>query len=451
MAERRYPPNRLLAWERLQRGWSYEELAHRVRAEMARCGESDTGLTANTVRRWETGNRWPEPRFRKHLVVIFGMTASGLGLLTPDELAIRPAGHVVTEIRRLMSMAEEEIHGAGLDRVAFLRGLVGLGSLPLVGHLTGGDEYERIEAPTGHGRPADAGSARAYARIIAGQRELYWSSPAADLFGSAYANAQLGIRLLRATSGQQSRTILSAALAEAALLAGRLAFFDLRQPVVAQRCYDAALGATREAGDHALAAAVTGHMAFIPAFAHDTRRGLELVEVAQQHCWYGVSPLLRSWLHCVAAETIAHSSDPARRRRHTDLAEDAAPTTDPAPEWFDFYDASRLSGFAGYCALTTGDTHTAAAKLENALTGLAPTASKQRSVLLADLATAHLDDPAHAGTLMDQALDALAGDWYATGQQRISGVIGKFPVSAQRDRLRERCQALAPAALPGGW
>ena len=79
MAERRYPPNRLLAWERLQRGWSYEELAHRVRAEMARCGESDTGLTANTVRRWETGNRWPEPRFRKHLVVIFGMTASGLG------------------------------------------------------------------------------------------------------------------------------------------------------------------------------------------------------------------------------------------------------------------------------------------------------------------------------------------------------------------------------------
>ena len=66
MADRRYPPNRLLAWERLQRGWSYEELAERVRAEMDRCGETDTGLTANTVRRWETGDRWPEPRFRKH-------------------------------------------------------------------------------------------------------------------------------------------------------------------------------------------------------------------------------------------------------------------------------------------------------------------------------------------------------------------------------------------------
>jgi transcriptional regulator with XRE-family HTH domain len=59
MAERRYPPNRLLAWERLQHGWSYEELAARVRSEMSRCGETDTGLTANTVRRWETGTDGP--------------------------------------------------------------------------------------------------------------------------------------------------------------------------------------------------------------------------------------------------------------------------------------------------------------------------------------------------------------------------------------------------------
>ena len=34
MGERRHPPNRLLAWERLQRGWSYEEITERIRAEM---------------------------------------------------------------------------------------------------------------------------------------------------------------------------------------------------------------------------------------------------------------------------------------------------------------------------------------------------------------------------------------------------------------------------------
>ncbi len=446
MTERRYPPNRLLAWERLQRGWSYEELADRVRAEMVGCGEGDTGLTANTVRRWETGDRWPEPRFRKHLVVIFGMTASDLGLLTADELAARPQIDAVTEIRRLMSMAEEPIHGTGLDRASFLRGLLGLGSLPLVARLVGGEDYERIANETRQARPADEGSAHAYARIIASQRELYWTSPAADLFESAYANAQLGIRLLRMASAQHPRAILSAALGEAALLAGRLAFFDLRQPAVAQRCYDTALDATREAGDHALAAAVTGHMAFIPAFAHDTAHGLELVEAAQQHCWYGVSPLLRSWLHCVAAETIALSSEPAGYRRRAELAEITAPITRPAPQWFDFYDASRLDGFAGYCALTAGDTGDAAAKLAAALTGLAPTASKQRSVLLADLATAHLDDQDHAATLTGQALDALASDWYATGHQRIRSVIGKLTAGTERDHLRERCQALAPAS-----
>jgi len=137
-------------------------------------------------------------------------------------------------------------------------------------------------------------------------------------------------------------------------------------------------------------------------------------------------------------------------RPHRPRARSAGPG-DAAPAWFDFYDTSRLNGFAGYCALTAGDTATATAKLQDALTGLAATASKQRSVLLADLATAHLDDPDHAATLTDQALDALSSDWYATGLQRISSVIGKFPAGSERDHLRGRCQVLAAAALPGAW
>ena len=34
MTGRRYPANRRLAWERLQRGWSYEEVAERIRTGM---------------------------------------------------------------------------------------------------------------------------------------------------------------------------------------------------------------------------------------------------------------------------------------------------------------------------------------------------------------------------------------------------------------------------------
>ena len=231
------------------------------------------------------------------------------------------------------------------------------------------------------------------------------------------------------------------------MLAGRLAFFDLREPAVAQRCYDSALTATRDAGDHAMAAAVLGHMAFIPAFANDTTQALELVDAAHQHCWHGVSPLVRSWLHCVASETIGRSTDPAGYQRRIELAEDSLTDDgDTAPEWFDFYDGSRLAGFAGYCALAAGDSEAAAARLQHALDRLAPNAGKQRTVLLADLATSHLDDTDHSAALLHEALDVVERDWYATGYQRVGEVSRRLPDGVLKTEIRDRHRSLSPAA-----
>jgi transcriptional regulator with XRE-family HTH domain len=432
----KYPPNRLLSWERLQRGWSYEELAERIRAQMRREGDVDTGLTANTVRRWENGDRWPEPRFRKHLVVLFRKPASELGLLTADELRMRPASDLVAEIRRLFAMADGEMRAGGLDRATFLRGLVGAGALPLFVRVMGDQAYVQAAAST------VSSTVDAYARIVVGQRDLYWTSPARDLFESAYTHAHLGIRLLRSVSDDQTRTRFASGVAESAMLAGRLAFFDLRRPAVAQRCYDAALVATRDAGDHALAAAVLGHMAFVPAFTGESARALELIDAAHQHCWHGVSPIVRSWLHCVAAEAIGRSADPAGYRHRVGLAEESVSTDEPVPAWFDFYDASRLDGFAGYCALAAGDEGTAAGRLQDAVDRLAPGAVKQRPVLLADLATAYRSEPAHAADLLDGALDVLSLNWYATGHERIGDVIATLPTSTDKARLSDRHLAL---------
>lgn len=448
MAKRRHPPNRHLAWARLQRGWSYEELADQVRRSMIASGDGDSGLTANTVRRWETGERWPEPRFRKHLVTLFGQAASELGLLTPDELAMRPTSDVISEIGRLLSMTEDELRAQGIDRAAFLRGFLGVGALPLMGRLTGDHDEERIWLAGARGTRADGGTAGAYTRIVASQRDLYWGTPARSLFESAYAHARIGSRLLESASGDHARRMLACGLAETAMLAGRLAFFDLRQPSIAQHCYTIALNATRESGDHAFAAVVLGHMAFIPGFARETSRALELVDAAGQHCWYGVGPLIRSWLHCVAAEIVGRSAQPADYRRRIDLAEEAADSPEPAPDWFDFYDASRLDGFAGYSALAAGDITVAEQRLTRALASLAPAATKQRTVLMADLAMAHLGDAAQAAALVEQALDLLRVDWYATGYERVGMVASQLPVGADRDRVRDRYRALAPAE---GW
>jgi transcriptional regulator with XRE-family HTH domain len=443
MTGRRYPPNRRLAWERLQRGWSYEEVAERIRTEMSRAGEADSGLNANTVRRWETGERWPDPRYRKHLVTILGMPAADLGLLTPDEMAMRPQAETLHEFRRLWDMLTGDENGTGWDRASVLRALFGASMLPLVAPLLSLDP----QAAHADGKPIDPNS---YSQIVRCQRELYWTSPARPLYEAAYAHTQLGIGLLRAAGGN-TRSTLATALAESALLTARLAFFDLSQPAIAERCYDVALAATREAGDHALAAAVLGHMAFIPAFSNDPTAARPLISAALQHTWHGVSPMVRSWLHCVTSEVEARAGAGAASRHHIDLATSAIDTNTTPPEWLDFYNAGRLHSFAGYAALATGDHTEAADQLTQALAGLSGHGTKQRSVVLADLATAHRTDGDHAADYLNQAIDALHTDWYGTGLDRVRAVRPVLGDSRQGAQLDERIAALTTsrAALPG--
>lgn len=445
MADRRYPPNRLLAWERLQRGWSYEEVADRIRREMDRVHEPYTGLSANTVRRWEIGERWPEPRYRKHLVTLFGKPASELGLLTQEELSQRPQAESYDEFRRLWDVLKGGESHDGWDRATVLRAMLGVGVLPLVSpSLT----LDPGEAEAGH----PAGDPRAYAQIVRCQRDLYWSSPAGPLFEAAYAHTRLGIGLVRGAA-RANRIGVASALAEAALLTARLAFFDLRQRAVADRCFDVALAATREAGDHALAAAVLGHMAFVPGFGHESEQARTLVAAALQHSWHGVSPVMRSWLHCVASEIEARARAGAASRHHIDLAEAALATNEPKPEWLDFYDADRLHSFAGYAALAAGDHAGAVERLERSLAMIGPRGAKQRSVILADLATAHGTDTDRAAHYLDQALDALHTEWYGTGLDRILAVRPILGDSNQGQQIDERIALLAAetrAALPGG-
>lgn len=318
-ASHRHPPNRRLAWERLQRGWSYEEVCERIRAAMRSCGEKDTGLTANTVRRWETGDRWPDPRYRKHLVTIFGMSASELGLLTPDEMAMRPLTDVVDEIGRLLSM----ITADGIDRSTFLRNLFGAGVLaPLLGE--GGERLPA--AAVERGRGVDAESAEAFARVVDGQAALYWTSPPEEIFQASVAHTQLGTSLLRAAPEGAVRQTLAEAAARSALLSGRVAFFDLEECHTAARLFRLALSATRECGDHQLAAAVLAHAAFVPGFGGRRSDALGLLDAAFAHAWHGVGPLTRAWLHCVASEITARCGEPKECMRHIDRADQMVDT-----------------------------------------------------------------------------------------------------------------------------
>jgi len=426
-------PNRLLAWERLQRGWSYEEVAERVRAGMARCGETDTGLTANTVRRWETGERRPDPRYRKHLVTVLGKPASKLGLLAPDELQLCPAPEV--------AKASRGGDMTGVDRSTVLRRLVAAGALPLLAPLFA------LGAGSG-GSTRKTPDTETYTSISRGHRQLYWTSPARPLYEAAYAHTQLGIELIRGASGRD-RTVLASALAESALLTARLALFDLQQYAVAERCFDVALSATREAGDHALAAAVLGHMAFVPIFGASPGDARTLLSAALQHTWHSVSPAVRSWLHCVASEAESRAGRVTAARREIDLATSALDGAGDTPEWLDFFNETRLESFAGYAALAAAASVEADAHLRRALAGLTDADGKQRSVVLADLAHVHAGDAERAAGYLKQAVDALAADWYPTGYDRVRAVRPDLRDSRAGMELDERIGALAAASLGG--
>ncbi|MGH8571524.1 MAG: hypothetical protein ACREX8_02970 [Gammaproteobacteria bacterium] len=184
------------------------------------------------------------------------------------------------------------------------------------------------------------------------------------------------------------------------------------------------------------------HMSFIPGFAGDRQLAAGLLDTAQRHARYDAGPHLRSWLHCVAAEVAARTDDPNASVRHVRQAAESLNTAGDDPVWLDFYDASRLAGFTGYSLLVADRRAEAITALETALAQLDQKGSKQRAVLLADLAVAHApDDAERAASLAGEAVEALEHDWYGAAYERLAGtqqaLIGTSYAAELADRVRE--------------
>ncbi len=427
-----HPRNQRLAWARLNRGWSHAELAVQLSRSIQAHGDPASGLDANTVRRWETGARRPEPRYRKHLVLVFDQSAEDLGLLTPDELGSRPDA-------TMEPMAQQ------ISRQAFIAGTAGLGLTAL---LPGNGLAAAASLPN---RPEDddgrrAHSAACHLRATEQLEQLYWSSPAHALYDAAIANTRLGMSLpVPATQRRE----LASSTARSALLAGRLAFFDLGAPASSEGCLAAAARLAAESGDHLLAAVTYGHLAFLPGFAGDHRSANEALEVATSHARYGAGPRTRSWLHCVRSELALRAGETRRGLDQIRQAETAlTATTGHDPTWVDFYDASRLAGFAGYALLATDRPDDALDTFRLALDTLDPSASKQRTVLLFDLAVAHAagGSPEVAVEQATRALQSLASNDYATAHDRLPRLRSVLGTSPEGGHLDERIRELLPAA-----
>jgi hypothetical protein len=191
----------------------------------------------------------------------------------------------------------------------------------------------------------------------------------------------------------------------------------------ARSYFNLALESAREAGDHHQAAAALGHVAFIPAADRGFAAALDYLHGAEQHLIKHSHGPLSSWLAAVESEIRTNAGDHTAALAAVDRAREALarPGLAPALPWFDYYDQTRLAGFAGYATLRAGRFDESRVALTEALNQLPTTAVKQRAVFLTDLAMVHL----HDGDLDDAcrfaaaAADELHSAGYATGTDRL--------------------------------
>jgi hypothetical protein len=252
---------------------------------------------------------------------------------------------------------------------------------------------------------------------------LYHSTAPAVLMTPVVAHLETLRDFLRQGATPVLRRRIFANRARVATLAGRLAFFDLKDPLAARGYYNLALESAREAGDHLQAAAALGHVAFIPAADYCYSSALDYLRAATQQVGKHPDGRVASWLSAVESEIRTNAGSHVEARAAIDRAREklANPGLIADLPWFDYYDSNRLSGFEGYALLRDRQFDASRAALTDAAEHLARPAVKQRAVFLADIATVELagGDLDRACATASDAADQLRRAGYAVGVGRL--------------------------------
>ena len=141
-----------------------------------------------------------------------------------------------------------------------------------------------------------------YAAITVSYRRLYTSVLPTYLHAAVIEHTRLGTHVLGETDGV-SHTILATALPEALLLAGRIEFFDLRQPDDADATFVRALQAAGEADDALRGSAILAHAAFVPGWAGRGDEYADRMRAARTYARRSpASAEFLAWLDAVEAE-----------------------------------------------------------------------------------------------------------------------------------------------------
>ena len=427
---------------REERGWTQQDVADQVSRLAWLRRRERVGINSDMVAKWERGEKRPSRRYRELLCLLFGTDAYSLGIGGPghtgtaactesdDSSLIEMLGGAASLLDQLGSagaILQPRMFEVWKDELMQRRALLKLMGLAATAGMVpiAGDKPTQVSKATPE-------SVQDLDHLSDRYQALYHSTAPAVLMTPVIAHLGTLRDFIRQGPPAALRRKLFANTARVATLAGRLAFFDLRDTLTARGYYNLALESAREAGDHLQAAAALGHVAFIPAADFSYSAALDYLRAAAHQVGKHPDGRIVSWLSAVESEIRADAGSHSEALGAIDLAREnlANPGLIADLPWFDYYDSTRLSGFEGYALLRNGQFAASGAALADAAEHLPRAALKQRAVILADTATVEL-----AGGDLDRAC-ATAGD--AADQLRRAG----YAVGI--GRLREFRRAVEP-------
>lgn len=295
--------SRRLTERRVDRDFSYAEVAHHLRLLSREREGSDCGVTARTVWRWEHGTR-PLARYRRLLRVLYDMSSEQLGFKAttraddpPVEVAQRPAEHAVNSQMVLASRSTASGR-TGVEAVIYA--------------------FRNADRQVGGGY--------VYGAVI------------------GYLTREVTPRVLTTTPGAYAA---AAALTE---MAGWMAH-DAGRDGLAQRHFDRALRLASLTDDVELRAHVHASMSHLAQHADRFHEALRLAEVGASMIKKEHGPAIAARLHAMEARALAalgQGSDCGRKLLSAERMLDLRPLRPPSP-WVSPFDHASLAAEASEC------------------------------------------------------------------------------------------------------
>lgn len=403
---------RLLRQLRERRGWSWADQARALHDVAERRGVTAVTSTRpaslqRSIARWEStaASTVPGERYQLLLAYLYAHTTSGqpaLGAGSDFDALLTALAHLGVPGRRTRELRDLVLRSTSVD---------GDPVLVLLADPTRQLAVEALRDP----RRLDNELIDRLAASISDVDSQIGSVPFVRLQLMLAPVVEVCRRL---PETEPLRERLAMVSAQGYLLAGRIAF-ETRDDAAAHRSYARAVEAAAATTDTTRRAAVrTSHaMTMLHSTGDDIAR--TIINAAVADARLGSDHSVRARAHALQAEEAARSGrdrDATAALRLAWLDLESAGSTDGA------FDADRLRGFEGVCALHIGTAERAHEHLEQSLAALtAPRDQVQRGIAGTDLAIARMrcGDARSATTLLHDCVETIAFTGGRVAAQRI--------------------------------